>query len=69
MNAGKGYSFRLFQTTDKKWWVCVMHEHGKDYGPHKRKGVAMGKGRRRDTARQNCISEFWARGDKSKMGV
>ena len=58
MNAGKGHSFRLFQTTDKQWWVCVMHEHGKEYGPFKRKGVATGKGRRRETARKACIEVF-----------
>lgn len=56
MNVGKGYSLRIFKTA--QWWVCVMHEHGKDYGPNKRKGVAMGKGRRRETARNKCLEIF-----------
>lgn len=56
MNATPGYSFRYFRTNDRKW-VCVLHAHECMAGKRIRKGVAVGKGRRKETARAACIAE------------
>lgn len=65
MNATPGYSFRYFQTKDRAW-VCVVHRHMRSIdGKRLRRGVAVGKGRRKEIARAACIAENQARVERT----
>lgn len=61
MNATPGYSFRYFRTNDGQW-RCILHVHERVGAERTRRGVAAGKGRRKEQARAACIVEhaYWA---------